>query len=106
MPPRGTSPDLIASLPFLLNSVWIFLAALVVQESFCSLQLVFSENCSAFRCIFDVFVGVGEFHVHLLHHLDPILVEIQEGNCHRNQCWSRKTGTVIDELLKAQCRQL
>lgn len=33
-PPKGVGPG-IASLPFLSYSVWIFLAALVVQESFC-----------------------------------------------------------------------
>ena len=34
-------------------------------------QLVFCENCSTCRCIFDVFVGVGELHILLFCHLDP-----------------------------------
>lgn len=34
-----------------------------------SFQLVFHENCSIYRCLFDVFVWVDEFHVLLLYHL-------------------------------------
>ena len=67
---------------------------------------IFTENYYTSRCTFDMFFEVGDFHVLLFHHLDPLSVEIQEENCHRNQHWSRKTGTVIDELLKSQCRQL
>ena len=37
-----------------------------------SFQLVFTENCSACRCIFDVFWGGGELSVLLFHHLDPL----------------------------------
>ena len=35
-----------------------------------SFRLVFSENCSPRRWIFDVFVGGGELHILLLPHLD------------------------------------
>lgn len=35
-----------------------------------SFQLVFSENSSICRCIFDVFIGGGELHAGLLHYLD------------------------------------
>ena len=71
-PARDTGPDLITSLPFLPDYVWIFLTALVVHESFWQL-LVFSENCSTYKCIFDVFVWGGELHVLLLRHLDQSL---------------------------------
>ena len=60
---------MIASLPFLPDSVWTFPTALVVLESFCQSPVVFSENCSTCRGIFDVFMGGGECHV-LLCHLD------------------------------------
>ena len=40
-----------------------------LYKSSCQFQLVFSENWSTCRCIFDVFVEGGEFHVLLLHHL-------------------------------------
>ena len=68
--PMGTDPGLIPCLPFLPDSACIFLSTLVVQESFCYLQLVLSENFSTCRCIFGVFVGEGEFYILLLHHLD------------------------------------
>lgn len=53
---RGVGPDLIAFLPFLPDCLCIFLTALVVQESFCRFP-GFSEDCSTYRFIFDVFVG-------------------------------------------------
>ena len=40
------------------------------MRSSASFQLVFCENCSTCRCIFDVFVGEGELRVLLLCHLD------------------------------------
>lgn len=40
-----------------------------------SLRIVFCENCSTGRSIFDVFVGGCEHHVLLFHHLDPILYD-------------------------------
>lgn len=48
----------------------IFLAALVVffQPSV-SFQLVFCENSSTYRYIFDMFIVGGELHVYLLHRL-------------------------------------
>ena len=38
-----------------------------------SLQLVFSKDFSTCRCVFDVFMVGGEFHIFLLCHLDPKL---------------------------------
>ena len=35
-----------------------------------SFQLVFRENCSTCRCIFNVFMCCGVFHICLLHRLD------------------------------------
>ena len=32
---RDSGPSFISSLPFLLDSLWVFLTALFVQESFC-----------------------------------------------------------------------
>ena len=50
----------------------IFLAALVVFfQLSASFQLVFCENCSTYRYIFDMFMVGGELHVYLLRHLDP-----------------------------------
>ena len=37
-----------------------------------SIQHALCENCFICRCIFDVFVGGGEFHIFLLHHLDSL----------------------------------
>ena len=68
--PMGTDPGLTPCLPFLPDSASIFLSPLVVQESFCYLRLVFSENSPTCRCIFGVFVGEGEFYILLLHPLD------------------------------------
>lgn len=48
----GTGPDLIASFPFLSDSMCNFLTALIVW-----VLLVFIENCAKCRCIFDVFWG-------------------------------------------------
>ena len=70
-PPKVTGPNPIAFLPVLSNYMCIFLTALVVQVLVASFQLVFSENWSTYRCIVDVFLGVTELHILLLHHLDP-----------------------------------
>ena len=66
-PPSGTSPDLIASLTFLLKSVWIFFIASVVQESFCQfpVRIVPHVDVSLMRLS-----GGGGFHIFLLCHLD------------------------------------
>ena len=68
----GSGLDLIASLFFLSDSVWIILTALVVQEynqaeSFCPLYFVFSDNCFSCRCIF-VCVMYKKFHGFLLYY--------------------------------------
>ena len=44
VPSCGTGPNLIASLPFLRDSVWMFLTALVVQKSFCQSPVSFQEE--------------------------------------------------------------
>ena len=41
-----------------------------------NLQFVFSEKCSTWRCIFDVFVERGELCILLLHHLDLLLIYV------------------------------
>ena len=49
-------------------SLRMYVSAWVVQE-FSSFWLVFSENCSTCRCIFDVFTEGDELHTLLLCHL-------------------------------------
>ena len=63
---------LIASLPFLSNSMCIFPTTLLYKSLSASLQLGLNENCSTCRCIFDVFMVGGEFNILLLQHLDLI----------------------------------
>ena len=69
-PPKGTGPHPIILISFLPNYMWIILIVLFVQQSFSNFQLVFSENCSTSKCIFDVFMGEGELHILLLCHLN------------------------------------
>ena len=82
VPTQGHRSYLITSLSFLLDCLWIFLTALIVQE--CVYQFpVFSKNCYTCKCIFDVFVRGGEFHVLLLHYLDQSLLEhLHSNNLH------------------------
>ena len=47
-----------------------FLYPYLYRSCSTSLQLVFSENSSTCKCIFDVFVGGGEFYILLLCRLD------------------------------------
>ena len=57
-------PNCISSLP-----TWFCVCvfrALVIKSLFASLQFVFSEHCSTYRYIFDVFVGAGELCVLLV----------------------------------------
>lgn len=72
-PSRGACTPWITFRSFLLN-MWIFYTALVVQDPSTSFLLVFGENYCAHKCAFDVLMGRREFHVLLLHHLDPPLL--------------------------------
>ena len=45
-----------------------FFRALVIKSLFASVQFVFSEHCSTYICIFDVFMGARELCVLLLSH--------------------------------------
>lgn len=49
----------ITFLPFLPDYICTFLRNMVVQESFCQFpeEIIFSEDCSTYRCIFDVLDG-------------------------------------------------
>lgn len=72
-PPWGMYRSLITSLPFLPNSVWIFLHSLDCGRLPTSLQFVSGEKCSTCWFIFYVFVGVGELSTFLPCHLDLLL---------------------------------
>lgn len=65
VPHLGTDPNLITSLLFLSDYMWIFLAALVVPGSFCQFPVHFEWEVFHMKYIFDVFMGGVEFH--LLH---------------------------------------
>lgn len=70
IPPRGMGPDPVPFGPSYLVTRRSFLQIQLFQ-SCSSSKLVFHENCSTGRCLFDVLVRGGEFHVLLLCHLDP-----------------------------------
>ena len=50
-----------------------FLQFWLYRNNSARFQLVFYENCSTCRCIFEVFVGRGELHVIPLHQFNPTL---------------------------------
>lgn len=60
-------PNCFSSLPTWF-CVYFFQSFVYKKSLFASLQFVFSEHCSTYRCIFDVFVGAGELCVLLLSH--------------------------------------
>lgn len=66
-PLQGPGPNAIASLSFLRVSS---LQSWLYRRFTASFQLDFSENFSTCRCVFDVFMGKGEFCVLFLRHLD------------------------------------
>lgn len=62
-------PELMASVSFLHMDLSYSLGCAGSLSP--NLQLVFSENFSTCRCVFDIFLGVrGDFYVLLLCHLD------------------------------------
>ena len=67
IPPKGDSlilkPFFFLSYPVMGES---FLQLWLFKISSLTFQLVFYENCSTYRCIFDVIVGGGELHFLLL----------------------------------------
>lgn len=71
--PSGTGPDIIISLPFLPDFPWIFLTALVVQESSCQSPVSFQWDFSMFIYLLDIFMGGSNFCVLLLCHPDLFL---------------------------------
>lgn len=80
-PLQGPGPNAVASLSFLHVSS---LQSWLYRRFTASFQLDFSENFSARRYIFDVFMGRGEFCVLFLCHLDLSLhfhSLIQVDNC-------------------------
>ena len=56
-PPRPTSSILMIFFPSYYGYMEVFLAAWVYRRSLARFQLVFFENCSTHRCIFDLYVG-------------------------------------------------
>ena len=72
-PPRSTGPDLIASLSFLANSLWLFLIPFFVQMTSCQ----FLVRTILHVGVLLMSVEGGEFHVPLIHYLDqspPLLL--------------------------------
>ena len=59
-PPKGAGHNLIASLPFLPNSKWIFLIVLVVYESLCQPPSLFSRRIAPHLDVLLMCVGGGE----------------------------------------------
>ena len=63
-----------------------FLQSSLYSSSSANLQLVFSENFSICRCIFDAFMVGDEFHALLLHRLDlnlgavPFYIPVRKGS--------------------------
>lgn len=51
--------------------MWRFSCSIRILRFFSSIWQIFSANCSTWRCIFDVFVGLGELQVLLLCPLLP-----------------------------------
>ena len=68
-PPRDIGPNLITSLPFLPDSVWIFLIAFVVQEPLCQSHKFSVRIALNVDVLLMCFLGGGEFCVLLLCHL-------------------------------------
>ena len=76
LPPRQAGPDplhfsfsiLVFPSFFCPTQFCGFSCSIRVLGSFVSFQQIFCANSSTYRCIFNVFVGVGEPHVLLLHH--------------------------------------
>ena len=68
---------LIGDLNGLLPREQVFLCNLRILQSWwyrspsASFQLIFEENCSTGRWIFDVFMAGDQLHILLLSHLDP-----------------------------------
>lgn len=54
----------------LFGDVELFSCSFSCMSSSAYFQLVFCENCSKCRFVFDVFVGGVELYIPLLHHLD------------------------------------
>lgn len=68
VPPRNTGLDCsFSSYSILYRS---FLQPELYSCLYVSFWIVFSENCSICRCIFNLFMGSGEVHVLLFHYLD------------------------------------
>lgn len=72
-PPWGMCPNLITSLPFPPDSVWILLHSLDCRRLSTSLQFVIGEKCSTCWFIVYVFIGVGELSTLLPCPLDLLL---------------------------------
>ena len=79
-PSQGTSP---VPMPFSPDYpvMWRSVLQLWSYRSSASFQLVFCEQCSTWRCIFDVFVRKGELHILLLCHLAPTSALLLQERC-------------------------
>ena len=68
--PKSTGPKLLLFSPSYPDTWQSFLQPWLYGNS-ASFQLVFQENHSTCRCIFDMFIAGGELHILLFCHLDP-----------------------------------
>lgn len=68
--PKSTGPKLLLFSPSYPDTWQSFLQPWLYGNS-TSFQLVFQENHSTCRCIFDMFIAGGELHILLFCHLDP-----------------------------------
>ena len=68
--PGTQGPTLLLFFPSYPITCTSLLQSVLYRSPSAIFQLVFNEDCSTCKYIFDVFLGVGELHIVLLHHLD------------------------------------
>ena len=68
--PQGTGPNLISCFPFYPILCGSFSQPWLYRKLSANFQLAVSDTCSMSRCIFDMFIGEGKFHILLLCHHD------------------------------------
>ena len=105
VPHLGTDTNLITSLLFLSDYMWIFLAALVVPGSFCQFPVHFEWELFHMKYIFDVFMGGVEFHLLLLCQLDLLFNKLWVfyGQVQRFTCLVAPKTNLVSSLAYWTC---